>query len=61
MELNSNLFECKVVHNRLLPKKHAFSYGLFTFAIDLDELELLDKKLFFFWKSEMEPFFLFLV
>ena len=56
MELNSNLFECKVVHNRLLPKKHAFSYGLFTFAIDLDELELLDKKLFFFGNQKWNLF-----
>ncbi|MBK9502744.1 MAG: DUF1365 domain-containing protein [Leptospiraceae bacterium] len=56
MVVNSSLFECKVVHNRLLPKKHAFSYGLFTFALDLDDLENLDKKYFFFGNQKWNLF-----
>jgi hypothetical protein len=39
-----------------LPKKHAFSYGLFTFAIDLDELDVLDKKYFFFGNRKWNLF-----
>jgi uncharacterized protein len=33
------------MHNRLAPKKHAFHYNVFMFYIDLDELDLLKKKL----------------
>ncbi len=56
MEINSSLYECRVVHNRLLPKKHTFSYGLFTFALDLDELDILDKKYFFFGNQKWNLF-----
>jgi len=56
MVVNSSLFECKVVHNRLLPKKHAFSYGLYTFCIDLDELEILDREYFFFGNQKWNLF-----
>lgn len=33
------------MHHRLAPKKHRFHYNVFMFYIDLDELELLNKKL----------------
>jgi DUF1365 family protein len=36
------------MHNRLAPKKHRFYYNVFMFYIDLDEIELLQKKLFMF-------------
>lgn len=36
--MNSCLYECRVLHHRLAPKAHRFSYRLFYFAIDLDEL-----------------------
>lgn len=48
MELSSCLYECKVWHSRIKPKKHSFNYGLFTFYIDLDELEVLEKENLFF-------------
>jgi hypothetical protein len=48
MELNSSIYKCKVYHHRLEPKNHQFTYRLYTFALDLDEIELLEKKLFFF-------------
>jgi uncharacterized protein len=32
------------MHHRLAPKEHKFSYDVFMFYIDLDELELLSKK-----------------
>lgn len=46
--MNSCLYKAKVMHNRLAPKKHAFHYNVFMFYIDLEELELLRKKLVLF-------------
>lgn len=34
------------MHNRLGPKPHRFHYNVFMFYIDLDELDLITKKLF---------------
>ncbi len=33
------------MHHRLQPKKHRFNYNVFMFYIDLDEVEILSKKL----------------
>jgi DUF1365 family protein len=46
--MNSCLYKAHVMHNRLAPKKHRFHYNVFMFYIDLDELELLKRKLFLF-------------
>lgn len=46
--MNSCLYKATVMHHRLAPKKHRFHYNVFMFYIDLDELELLRKKLFLF-------------
>lgn len=46
--MNSSLYKATVMHHRLAPKKHRFHYNVFMFYIDLDELELLKKKLLFF-------------
>ena len=35
------------MHHRLAPKKHRFEYSIFMFYIDLDELQVLKKKLLF--------------
>ncbi|WP_166664898.1 DUF1365 domain-containing protein [Pedobacter metabolipauper] len=43
--MNSSLYICKVMHNRLSPKKHHFWYKVYLFYIDLDEIGLLSKKL----------------
>lgn len=51
MNWNSCLYHCRVMHQRLLPKKHGFNYGIFMFYVDLDELDLLDKKLGFFSRN----------
>lgn len=48
MELRSRLFESRVMHHRLSPKKNSFHYGMYTFALDLDELETMDARLPFF-------------
>ncbi|HRG38367.1 MAG TPA: DUF1365 domain-containing protein [Bacteroidia bacterium] len=42
------MYKATVMHHRLEPKKHKFHYDIFMFYIDLDELELLQKKLLFY-------------
>ncbi|MEO6284904.1 MAG: DUF1365 domain-containing protein [Dyadobacter sp.] len=44
-KFNSCLYEATVMHKRLGPKEHYFTYGIFMFYLDLDELDLLNKKL----------------
>ena len=46
--MNSCIYECNVMHHRLEPKEHHFSYRIFMFALDLDEVETLSKRLPFF-------------
>ena len=46
--VTSCLYECEVVHQRLSPKKHGFSYRLFFMDVVLDELPTLGKRLWFF-------------
>jgi DUF1365 family protein len=38
----SCLYECTVMHRRILPKKHEFLYRIFLFFLDLDELDELE-------------------
>tara|TARA_E500000331_G_scaffold342747_1_gene376747 strand:+ start:991 stop:1824 length:834 start_codon:yes stop_codon:yes gene_type:complete len=42
------LYEGEITHARTKPVKHNFSFPIYTFVLDLDELELLDKKIRFF-------------
>ncbi len=42
--MNSRLFIGKVRHRRFTPIKHELNYSLFMPAIDVDELEALEKK-----------------
>jgi len=44
----SSLYECTVLHERFTPKHHRFVYRLFYFALDLDELASLPRRLAFF-------------
>jgi DUF1365 family protein len=37
--MKSCLYECSVMHHRLEPKEHHFSYRIFMFALDLDEID----------------------
>lgn len=39
------LYECTVVHCRLKPKRNPFSYRVFMFSVDVDELPALSKRL----------------
>ena len=43
--LHSCLYECRVMHHRLSPRKHRFEYGIFMIQLDLDELDLCDRTL----------------
>lgn len=41
----SCLYECTVMHRRIIPKAHRFSYRIFLFLLDLDELAELENKI----------------
>ncbi|MGZ4033838.1 MAG: DUF1365 domain-containing protein [Bacteroidia bacterium] len=54
--MNSCLYKATVMHNRLEPKQHRFHYNVFMFYIDLDEVEMLRKKLWMFSKNKFNFF-----
>jgi DUF1365 family protein len=54
--MNSCLYRATVMHNRLEPKKHRFHYNVFMFYLDLDEVEMLSKKLLLFSKNKFNFF-----
>ena len=43
--MTSCLYPCQVMHHRFTPKAHRFLYRIFLFAIDLDELPALPRRL----------------
>ena len=46
--LGSALYGARVLHHRFSPRQHRFVYRLFFFALDLDELDALHRRLVFF-------------
>lgn len=54
--MNSCLYRCEVMHQRLEPKEHQFNYHLFMFYLDLDELDMLSRVCFFFSKNRFNWF-----
>jgi DUF1365 family protein len=46
--MTSCLYPCHVMHQRFTPAAHRFLYRIFLFAIDLDELDELGRRLPFF-------------
>ncbi|MES2140431.1 MAG: DUF1365 domain-containing protein [Bacteroidota bacterium] len=54
--LNSCLYKCTVMHNRLEPKQHRFHYNIFMFYIDLDEIDLLTQKLWMMSRNRFNFF-----
>lgn len=46
--MKSCLYECHVMHARFTPRSHRFLYRIFLFAIDLDELDALSRRLALF-------------
>jgi DUF1365 family protein len=43
--MNSSLYECWILHERLAPRRHRFLYRIFLFAFDLDEVAELPRRL----------------
>ncbi len=42
--MKSCLYECHVMHARFIPRSHRFLYRIFLFALDLDELETVARR-----------------
>src|SRR5688572_12125725 len=53
---SSCLYECRVMHHRLSPKRHRFEYGIFMALLDLDELDALTARLRFFGRNRSRPY-----
>jgi DUF1365 family protein len=53
--LQSRLLVGRVAHSRLTPRAHAFTYGLFMMAVDLDELPALAAQLRLFGTRRGAP------
>lgn len=49
--MNSRLYKCNVMHYRLSPVKHWFNYNIFMFYLDLDEIGIFSKTLWFFSRN----------
>ncbi len=49
--MNSRIYDCEVVHERLRPKKHGFRYRLFYLDLDLSELDRLSASLRLFSRN----------
>ena len=47
-DLRSRIYEGFVTHARTEPIKHGFSFPIYTFVLDLDELEKMDNDIRFF-------------
>ncbi|RZK19909.1 MAG: DUF1365 family protein [Pedobacter sp.] len=56
MPFESCIYTAKVMHHRLAPKKHSFWYNVYMFYIDLDEIDLLEKKLRWFSRNKFNLF-----
>ena len=54
--MNSCLYRAKVMHHRLELKDFRFHYNVFMFYIDLDELEMLTKKIWFISRNKFNVF-----
>jgi len=54
--INSCLYKAKVMHHRLAPKVHRFHYNVFMFYLDLDEIDMLSKKLKFMSRNRFNLF-----
>lgn len=54
--MNSCLYECTVMHQRLQPLSHKFVYRVFAFYLDLDEIDALAGRLRFFSRNRFNLF-----
>jgi len=44
-QYNSCLYQARVMHHRLSPRRHDFHYDIFMFYLDLDEIDTISKDL----------------
>ena len=56
LELKSALYAGKVMHQRLKPRRHRLSYRMFFLLLDLDEIEVLSKRLHLFSHNRFNLF-----
>ena len=54
--INSCLYRARVMHNRLAPKVNMFHYDVFMFYLDLDEIDLLNKRMRFMSRNRFNLF-----
>jgi DUF1365 family protein len=54
--MNSCLYECTVMHHRLAPKRHRFSYRIFMAYLDLDEIGAIARRIPFFGRNRRNIF-----
>ncbi len=56
MPESSHIYECTVMHQRLRPKRHGFSYRVFYLWLDLDDIAALDADLALFSRNRFNLF-----
>jgi len=56
MPESSHIYECTVMHQRLRPKRHGFSYRVFYLWLDLDDIDALDNDLALFSRNRFNLF-----
>jgi len=54
--MNSCLYKARVMHNRLAPKPNRFHYNVFMFYLDLDEIDMLHKRMKFMSRNRFNLF-----
>lgn len=56
LDMNSCLYQCTVMHHRLSPKQHRFSYRIFMFYLDLDEIDAIARRIPLFGRNRRNIF-----
>lgn len=54
--MNSCLYECQIMHERIVPQRYGFTHNIFMFYVDLDEVETLAKRLRWFGSERFNLF-----
>lgn len=54
--MTSCLYECEVMHHRLSPREHKFSYKIFMFYINLDEIDIVHEQHLLFSRNRFNWF-----
>ena len=54
--MNSCLYETAIMHHRLKPKEHKFSYKFFSFYLDLDEMDEVARRIFFLSRNKFNVY-----